>query len=238
MKFSKPRHHSDPSYRRDKVRLARFLERAFGVFIVEVGWDDVRLLDLLPGFYSAPFEPSKLGVFGSLKIIVATADAPMSGFTHEAGHMVACSGNIFHSNELSWLGWELQVARRARIPIGEWAYENRDYSLNCEIGGVHLSDVSEVVANPSKLWGPFSRQIVEWSKESRCLAEDGRPVFHPKKRRLKGTTRAKAVAFVNRKLAKASKLASAKSHETVIRRIAEAGPIKSSKLLVSQKECA
>lgn len=90
MKFSKPRHHSDPSYRRDKVRLARFLEREFGVFIVEVGWEEMRLLELLPDFSSAPFEPNKLGVFGSQKIIVATADAPMSGFTHEAGHMVAC----------------------------------------------------------------------------------------------------------------------------------------------------
>lgn len=238
MKFSKPRHHSAPSYRRDKVRLARFLEREFGVFIVEVGWEEMRLLWLLPDFSSAPFEPNKLGVFGSQKIIVATADAPMSGFTHEAGHMVACPGNIYDSDELSWLGWELQVARRARIPIGEWAHENEAYSLEFEIGDSHLSDVEDVVANPFKLWGPFSRQIVEWSKKSRCLAEDGRPVVHPKKRRLKGTTRAKAVAFVDRKLAKASKLASAKSHETAIRRIAEAGPIKSSKLLVSQKECA
>lgn len=202
MKFSKPRHHSDPSYRRDKVRLGKILEREFGVHVVEVSDDDFRRVLTTATFNSAPFEPNKLGVYYKQAIIVATLDAPMSGFTHEAGHIVASPNGLFHSSELTWFGWELALARRARIPIGEWAYENRDYSLNYEVGGVHLGDVSEVVANPSELWGPFSRQVVAMSRQSSLIDSDGRPLIHPRLRKRKRLTRQQAVDFVAKQLAK------------------------------------
>lgn len=207
MRFSKRRHHSDASYRRDKIRLGRLLARWFGVHVVEVDQQPFRVLAAHGDMNESPFEPDRLGIYVHQHIIVATADAPLSGFTHEAGHLVACPRHVFDSNELDWLGWELQVARRARIPIGEWARENRNYLLQFELKGEWLDEVSDVVDKASNRWRPFSSEIIELSKKSGCVDANGVPLIHPKKRRKKWMTRAQAVAFVQNKLIKAKRLA-------------------------------
>jgi hypothetical protein len=80
------------------------------------------------GFYSSPAAHGH-GLHYENKIIYATFEDAHSGrLIHEMGHVFACDLGPEHSDELSWLGWEIATARRVDC-YEEWSDQNNGYIL-------------------------------------------------------------------------------------------------------------
>lgn len=67
------------------------------------------------------------------KVIAVESSVNPGAVIHEMGHLFLAEGAPATTNELDWLGWEIEMARRARC-YRIWSKENFDYELGDTCG--------------------------------------------------------------------------------------------------------
>ena len=110
-----------------KQKLVKFLKEA-GVSYIRVRGDWERLGDD-QDFYEAPFTGG-IGVnWKTRSIYDSRANRPWPEILHEAGHLLASKVNPKESSAYDFLGWEICVAQKLGLPMGEWWRNNNPYSI-------------------------------------------------------------------------------------------------------------
>lgn len=105
-------------------------------------------------FSEAPFTHADLGVLWAEKRIVYTArvEVQATEIIHEMGHVFAdksAPDDNSESEEIDFLGWEIQVARKVRVPLDVWFQNNKDYIVDIyggDLGDVEPKDREEVAS--------------------------------------------------------------------------------------------
>jgi hypothetical protein len=113
------------------------------------------------GFSDAPFTCGDLGILWADKRIVYTSRVEILGseIIHEMGHVFA---DLHHPlsgegpEEIDFLGWEILVARKVKIPLDSWFYNNRDYC-------VYMGEIDELKDVEPSNRKEFASHLVEIS---------------------------------------------------------------------------
>lgn len=151
-----------PRHLRDRRKLIAYLDREFGVTVVEVeahlAWRQL-LTEKPPSWSEAPFT-SGLGVVWDEFKIIATTETPWPHLLHEAGHLVATTERPDASNEAVFLGWELAVVEHLSLSMKAFYESNAEYGINW---GDHT--IMETLKFGSKDWWKF---VGERQAESRA----------------------------------------------------------------------
>ena len=155
-----------PRHARDRRRLIAYLDREFGVTVVERNAETAWQWQHRPQNWSeAPFT-SGLGVVWDKFEIVGTTETPWPHLLHEAGHLVATTERPDAAKEFTFLGWEMAVVEHLGLSLKEFHRSNAEY-------GVTFGQYYEMGALTfgSKDWWKF---VGEAQAESRAAR-----LFHP-----------------------------------------------------------
>ena len=122
---------TNPRHLRDRRKLIAYLDREFGVTVVEVeahiAWRHM-LTEKPPSWSEAPFT-SGLGVVWDEFKIVATTETPWPHLLHEAGHLVATTERPDAAKEFTFLGWEMAVVEHLGLSMKEFHASNAEYGV-------------------------------------------------------------------------------------------------------------
>ncbi len=120
-----------PRHVRDRKKLIAYLDREFGVTVVEVeahiAWRHL-LTEKPPSWSEAPFT-NGLGVVWDEFKIIATTETPWPHLLHEAGHLVATTERPDAAKEITFLGWEMAVVEHLGLSMKEFQRNNVEYGV-------------------------------------------------------------------------------------------------------------
>ena len=112
------------------------------------------------GWYVTPFTSEKIAIDSKARHVIMTEEAARSdeapgAIVHELGHLHAIKGErIEWAHEWDWMGWEIAVAREARV-MAQWSATMADYGIG------ELLDVRRHYAGDD--WGgltPYGKRVV------------------------------------------------------------------------------
>ena len=117
----------------------------------------------------------------------ADNSVPWQYVLHEAGHILCSTAKPDDSEDVAFLGWEIAVAKKLRLPMSDFHHGNRDYGINytAREGSVHGRDYYDTIGDfrpRSKDWREFVAHYVGLAQKSGLVAVDGTPIHHPERR--------------------------------------------------------
>ncbi len=112
-----------------------------------------------PDFYDAPF-CKNIGIRWNGREIHYHGRIPWPTLLHEAGHLLCCKKNPQASSDYDFLGWELRVCYRLKLPLYDWYLDNEGYSVNWDPESESGEDYSSIGDIPfgSADWIKFVQQ--------------------------------------------------------------------------------
>lgn len=120
------------------------------------------------GYYEAPASPNHGLNWDAKTIYVVPEYADAGSIIHEMGHVFLEDGSpSFGTDEWSWLGWEIVVARLMRC-YRAWDLQNRNYSL----GDDWIGDWGNLAPWEKRI---LSRERIRAAKKLGFLDRLGRP---------------------------------------------------------------
>ena len=119
----------NPRHLRDRRKLIAYLDREFGVTVVERDAATAWQWQHRPAKWSeAPFTSGLGCVWDEFKII-ATTETPWPHLLHEAGHLVATTERPDAAKEFTVLGWEMAVVEHLGLSMKEFHRANGEYGI-------------------------------------------------------------------------------------------------------------
>ena len=157
-----------PRHARDRRRLIAYLNREFGVTVVERDPETAWQWQHRPANWSeAPFT-SGLGVVWDEFKIIATTETPWPHLLHEAGHLVATTERPDAAKEFTFLGWEMAVVEYLGLSLKEFHRSNAEYGVSF---GEHYE--MGTLTFKSKDWWKFVGEAQATSREARLFHQFG-----------------------------------------------------------------
>lgn len=169
-------------------KLTRYLHKQ-GVEVVRYRlYSDLKLACQNLELMVAPFTACLAIHWEAREIHYYPVDAvPWPLMLHEAGHILCSTDKPDDSEEIEFLGWELAVVKKLRLPMRHFQGSNREYGINhiAREGPTHGSDYYDTIGDfklRSKDWRQFVAHYIGLAQQSGLVAADGTPTHHPEKR--------------------------------------------------------